>query len=187
MTLSNVTHVIWKVLPQGSHSHLGSWGQLRTKAVVASKGQITHLKTNRSIFLKLKCNDIHIKATFLNKNFERLRDPLQVFFAKILQKMNFFQIFLHIWNQLDELVRKMVLIFQFDQFLIMAFFGWNGQILTTSFWPYFIRKHIVSNKNLLLRLSESITEFWGFLISTGSHSAMYYRKAKFWAIYIFLL
>ena len=182
MTLSNVTHVIWKVLPQGSHSHLGSWGQLRTKAVVASKGQITHLKTNRSIFLKLKCNNIHIKATFINKNVGRLLDLLRVFFAKILQKMNFFQIFLHIWNQLDELVRKMVLIFQFDQFLIMAFFGWNGQILTTSFWPYFIRKHIVSNKNLLLRLSESITEFWGFLISTGSHSVAVINRSSDWLI-----
>ena len=124
------------------------------------------------------CNNIHIKATFLNKNFERLRDLLYVFFAKILQKMNFFQIFLHIWNQLDELVRKMVLIFQFDQFLITAFFGWNGQILTTSFWPYFIRKHIVSNKNLLLRLSESITEFWGFLINTGSYSARHSKSLK---------
>ena len=78
-------------------------------------------------------NHVHIQPTFLNKKIERLRDLLQVFYAKILQKMNFFQIFLHIWNQLDELVRKMVLIFQFDQFLIMAFFGWNGKILTTSF------------------------------------------------------
>ena len=129
MRLCNVTHIIWKVLPQGSHSRLESWGQLRTKAVLASKGQITNLKTNRTIFLKLKCNNRHIKPTFLNKNFERLRDLLQVFFAKILQKMNFFQIFLHIWNQLYELVRKMVLIFQFDPFSILAFLA-----ETAKFW-----------------------------------------------------
>ena len=161
MTLSNVTHVIWKVLPQGSHSHLGLWGQLRTKAVVASKGQITHLKTNRSIFLKLKCNNIHIKATFLNKNFERLRDPLQVFFVKILQKMNFFQIFLHIWNQLDELVRKMVLIFQFDQFSILAFLAEMGK-----FWLLYF--DCISSANILLVMK---IYFWGYLSQLLSFEA----------------
>ena len=79
---------------------------------------------------------MHIKANFLNKNFERLRDPLQVFFAKILQKMNFFQIFLHIWNQLDELIWKMVLFFNFEQNLIsdkQKSNFWSKQITCNSF------------------------------------------------------
>ena len=63
-------------------------------------------------------NHMHIQPTFLNKKIERLRDSVKVFLTEFLQKINFFQIFLHIWNQLDELVWKMVLFFHFDEFLI---------------------------------------------------------------------
>ena len=59
--------------------------------------------------------------TFLNKKFERLRAFLVVFLAKFLQKINFFQKFLHFWNRLDELVGKMVLFFHFDELHILAF------------------------------------------------------------------
>ena len=44
-----------------------------------------------------------------------------VFLAKFLQKINFFQKFLHFWNRLDELVGKMVLFFHFDELHILAF------------------------------------------------------------------
>ena len=63
-------------------------------------------------------NLIRIQANFLNKKIERLRDSVEVFLAEFLQKMNFFQIFLHFWNQLDELIWKTVLFFSFDKFLI---------------------------------------------------------------------
>jgi hypothetical protein len=42
----------------------------------------TILEMNESIIFKLVYNYMHIQATFLNKKFERLRDPLVVFFAK---------------------------------------------------------------------------------------------------------
>ena len=64
---------------------------------------------------------MHITPNFLNKKFERLRAFLVVFLAKFLQKINFFQKFLHFWNRLDELVGKMVLFFHFDELHILAF------------------------------------------------------------------
>ena len=45
-------------------------------------GQIvpnTILEVNESIFFKLMYNYVHILATFLNKKFDRLRDPFVVF------------------------------------------------------------------------------------------------------------
>ena len=63
-------------------------------------------------------NHMHIQPIFLNKKFERLRDSVKVFLTEFLQKTNFFPMFLHFWNQLDELIWKMVLFFNFDQFLI---------------------------------------------------------------------
>ena len=63
-------------------------------------------------------NHMHIQQTFLNKKNERLRDFVKVFLAEFLHKINFFQIFLHFCNQLDELVWKMVLFFNFDEVLI---------------------------------------------------------------------
>ena len=70
---------------------------------------------------KLWCNSMHITPNFLNKKFERLRAFLVVFLAKFLQKINFFQKFLHFWNRLDELAGKMVLFFHFDELHILAF------------------------------------------------------------------
>ena len=63
-------------------------------------------------------NHMHIQPTFLNKKIERLRDSKKVLWTEFLQKINFFQIVLHFWNQLDELIWKMVLFFNFDENLI---------------------------------------------------------------------
>ena len=78
----------------------------------------TVFETNRRIFLKLMHNHMHIESTLLNKKSERLRDSIRAVLAEFLQKINFFQVFLHFWNQLDELVWKMVLFFNFEEILI---------------------------------------------------------------------
>ena len=98
----------------------GSWGINTLQLIQFRDIRFSIFETNRTIFLKIRCNYIHIRVNFFNKKFERLRDSLQVFPSKFLQKMKFFQIFFHIWNQLDELVGKMVLFFKFDQNFIFS-------------------------------------------------------------------
>ena len=100
---------------------------------MAFKGEKTVFKMNRTIFLKLKHSYTYTQATILNKKLERLRDSYSVFWAKFVQKINFFQIFLHFQNQLDELIGKMVLFFQFDEFWFWAFLALTTQNAT---FPY---------------------------------------------------
>ena len=51
-----------------------------------------------------------------------VNEPVQVFLGIFFQKINFFQKFWHFWNQLNELVGKMVLLFQFDKLCHLTFF-----------------------------------------------------------------
>ena len=52
-----------------------------------------------------------------------VNEPVQVFLGIFFQKINFFQKFWHFWNQLNELVGKMVLLFKFDELCRLTFFS----------------------------------------------------------------
>ena len=107
-------------------------------------------ETNRTIFFKLVPNHTFIKSNFLNKKNLTAGEPVLVFWGKFFQKMNFFQKFLHFWNQLNELVGKMVFFFKFDQLWFSAYLGWRWPILTPEFWPNSISKHNVDQKCFIL-------------------------------------
>ena len=107
-------------------------------------------ETNRTIFFKLVLNHTFIKCNFLKKKNPTASEPVLVFWGNFFQKMNFFQKFWHFWNQLNELIGKMVLFLKFDQLSFLALLSWKCQILTSSFWPKSLRKHNVDQRHFIL-------------------------------------
>ena len=82
-----------------------------------------HSKTNWTIFLKLKPYHAFNKYSFWSKKNLTVNEPVQIFLGIFFQKINFFQKFWHFWNHLNELVRKMVLFFKFDELCRLTFFS----------------------------------------------------------------